>query len=168
MVHLLMVAVECLDHHQRPRYFRLLLFGRARHTATIVFYTIITVTLFPTLQRSVLIFTCWAINSSKCFTNCPFTSLNTCIFIFSVGITCGRWSTYRCCRYLSWPSDIHPLGHDVTISLFMKFWKAGLNQPTDSTCSHTSLMVPLLKEFLIHCNHPAHSLSSSTFLCRIA
>ena len=37
-----------------------------------------------------------------------------------------------------------------------------------STCFHVSFMDAFRKQFLIHCNHPAHSLSSSTFLWTIA
>ena len=52
-------------------------------------------------------------------------------------------------------------------SVFRKFWKSGLNHVSGSSCFHHCLMVPLLKICLIHCNHPFHSLSSSTFLFRI-
>ena len=59
-------------------------------------------------------------------------------------------------------------GYAPTTSVLMNFWKAGLNQPSGSICFHISPIVPLRKQFLIHCNQPAHSLSSSTFLWRIA
>ncbi len=49
-------------------------------------------------------------------------------------------------------------------SLFMKFSKSGGNHLSGRCCFHCSAKVPYLKQFLIHCNHPVHSSSLSTFL----
>src|SRR5688500_8692356 len=51
-----------------------------------------------------------------------------------------------------------------TISSFRKFSKSGFNHLSVCICFHCSPMVPYLKQFLIHCNHPVHSWSLSTFL----
>jgi uncharacterized membrane protein (GlpM family) len=50
------------------------------------------------------------------------------------------------------------------ISLFTKFSKSGFNHLSDCICFHCSPIVPYLKQFLIHCNHPVQSSSLSTFL----
>ena len=50
------------------------------------------------------------------------------------------------------------------ISLFRKFSKSGFNHLSDCISFHCSPIVPYLKQFLIHCNHPVQSSSLSTFL----
>ena len=71
------------------------------------------------------------------------------------------------CRYSSGIDYICLDSGFGATSLFMKFSKSGWNHLSDCIGFHCSPKVPYLKQFLIHCNHPVHSLSLSTFLWRI-
>lgn len=67
-----------------------------------------------------------------------------------------------------WWSNKRVVAHLLTyhgfprmISAFKNFWNAGLNHSSGSTCLHVSLMIPLRKQFFIHCNQPIHTLSQA-------